>query len=209
MISRWRRKNWDQKVGRLLNTCRRDTLNFHVRLHARSWLPHDTPLVLRAACLSSRKCRVSSGEGLVVLYPQERDPCQTRYRSLHYPIERTPRPTPMLPTKNVDPARRRSPSSRFAEKIDVNGRGEAGGRRFRAVGDDLRSSYNNCSREQPRRNGERARNRGPIRARRGRSTKFNAKHSIINTLASLGTGGCGFEPLPRPAAPRTPALRIS
>lgn len=33
-----------------------------------------------------------------------------------------------------------------------------------------------------------------IRARaRGRSTKFNAKHSVINMLTSLKTGGCGFE----------------
>jgi len=173
----------------------RDTLNFHVGLRAVSY--HDTPLVLRAACLSNRKYRVSSWEeARRVLSILEIN--VGHVIALHYPVE------------SAHTACRHQYCSRkisilyAARDLSRRKSSEGSGRRFHAAGDNLRSTYNNCSQESLWRHEERIQ----IRAQ-GCSTKFNAKHPVINALATLGTGGCGFRAarLSRPT-PRTSPLRI-
>lgn len=78
----------------------RDTLNFHVRLRAVSY--HDTPLVLRAACLSNRKYRVSSREEAGGCYPSSGSTSDTLLPSI---IPSSTHTAPALITKNFDPTR--------------------------------------------------------------------------------------------------------
>jgi len=148
----------------------------------------DMPLVLRAACLSNRKYRVSSRSLASVSHL--RDPCQARY---YFPLSHlpyTPRRCRCYSRKisilhfDDDLCLARSSEegtiARRKKKMTVSHRR----RRFAVI--------NNCSKKSPWWQVRRGTRTDTLRAR-SRSTKFNAKHFIINTLPSLGTGGCGFE----------------
>lgn len=147
----------------------------------------DMPLVLRAACLSNRNYRVSSRSLAGVSHPLEIH--VRRVITFHYPVEHTHRAGINVQTKNFDPIPR-WPSSRMIfgrridrrkEKMTVSHRR----RRFAVV--------NNFSQESPRRWRTRGGTKTDTLRAQGRSTKFNTKHFVINTLPSLRTGGCGFE----------------
>jgi len=144
-------------------------------------------------CPSSRKCRVCSRERVrrccIFLTERKRemeegDPCQSALPlyPLSHRATHARRSAPRLLAK-AGPASPISVPPRFAEKIDgINkGHGSSSFAPWATI----------CGRCAVIVRGTAA--RGPIRARRGRSTEFNAKQSVINTLAPLGTGGCGFE----------------
>lgn len=97
---RWR-KGWS-RIVRLLNASRRDTLNFQVKLHARSVT--DTPLVLRITCLSNRKYRLR-WKGLAGVI-HSWDPCQVFSLPPIIPPSANTSCTSQLFIKNCGPARR-------------------------------------------------------------------------------------------------------